>query len=244
MKREQKNIQGIPVVCWGEPSEQTILAFHGDQSHKEDTVIQLLAEAAEANGYQVWSFDLPEHGERKGSGYPLNPQNVVADATKILLELEKQTKKLSLFGCSIGAYFGMLACQNKPIEQCLFLSPIVDMQQLIENMLFWSGLTPVDLQRDKIIKTPIKTLEWNYYNYVVKHPINWTAPTKILYGGKDNLTSRTTIEKFLKTSNSSMTVFEDGEHFFHTLEQLEVYQDWLDRIFKEKVVPEAISFKK
>ena len=234
MKREKKNIQKIPVICWGEPSDEIILAFHGDQSHKEDTVIQLLAEIATQNGYQVWSFDLPEHGDRKGVDYALNPQNVAADVNKILHELEEQTKTFSLFGCSIGAYFGMLACQNKPIEHSLFLSPIVDMQELIKNMLLWSGLTKADLQREKIIETPIKTLEWDYYKYVVEHPINWTAPTKILYGSKDNLTSRATIEKFSETPNSSLTVFNEGEHFFHTTKQLQVYQEWLKKSIKKK----------
>ncbi|MFR3685665.1 MAG: alpha/beta hydrolase [Enterococcus sp.] len=229
MKREKKNIQKIPVICWGEPSDKIILAFHGDQSHKEDTAIQLLAETAAQKDYQVWSFDLPEHGERKGYDYALNPQNVVADVNKILLELGKHTTSFSLFGCSIGAYFGMLACQNGPIEQSLFLSPIVDMQELIENILLWSGLTKADLQREKIIETPIKTLEWDYYKYVVEHPINWTPPTKILYGGNDNLTSRATIETFSEAPKRSLTVFEEGEHFFHTSKQLQVYQEWLEK---------------
>ena len=235
MKLKQKKVQGIPVVCWGEPSKKVILAFHGDQSHKEDTVIQFLAEVATDKGYQVWSFDLPEHGERKGDSYALIPQNVVADANKILFELEKQAETISLFGCSIGAYFGMLTCQNRQIHQSLFLSPIVDMQELIENMLLWSQLTPEDLQRKKIIETPIKTLEWDYYQYVVKHPIKWTIPTSILYGGKDNLTSRETIEKFAKESNFSLTIFEKGEHFFHTPDQLNYYRKWLEEEFLRKV---------
>ena len=229
MKLKRKMIQGVPVLCWGEASKKVILAFHGDQSHKEDPVIQLLAEDATKKGYQVWSFDLPEHGERQGQPDTLNPQNVVADANKLFVELEQQAESISLFGCSIGAYFGMLACQNREIDQSFFLSPIVDMRELIENMLRWSQLTPEDLRREKRIETPIKTLEWAYYAYVVEHPIKWQVPTKILYGGKDNLTSRATIEAFSGADNRSLTLFEAGEHFFHTPEQLKVYQEWLDR---------------
>lgn len=228
MKLNQKKIQGIPVRCWGEPSGKVILAFHGDQSHKEDTVIQLLAERAVKSGYQVWSFDLPEHGERKGQTYALNPQNVVANANKILLELEKQAAAISLFGCSIGAYFGMLSCQNKRIAESFFLSPIVDMRELIENLLRLSHLTPADLEQNKRIETPFKTLEWEYYRYVVEHPINWKVPTKILYGAKDMLTSKRTIEAFSDTPTVSLSIFEAGEHFFHTSEQLRAFQTWLD----------------
>lgn len=228
MKVEQRKIQEIPVTCWGEANKKVILAFHGDQSHKEDTVIQLLAEKAVKKGYQVWSFDLPEHGERKEDTYALNPQNVVADANKILLELEKQAACISLFGCSMGAYFGMLVCQGKKIDQSFFLSPIVDMKELIDNMMLWSQVNAADLKREQRIETPIKTLEWDYYSYVVEHPIKWTIPTKILYGGKDSMTSRTTIEKFSETAQSTVTIFEAGEHFFYTPEQLSVYQEWLE----------------
>ena len=228
MKQDQKKIQGIPVTCWGKASKKVILAFHGDQSHKEDTVIQLLAEYAAKKGYQVWSFDLPEHGERKQETYTLNPKNVVADVNKILVELKEQADCLSLFGCSIGAYFGMLACQNMKIDQSFLLSPIVDMKELIENMMLWSQVTPEDLKREKKIVTPDKTLDWAYYSYVVEHPIKWTASTKILYGAKDFLTSRKTLKTFSEATKSEVTIFEAGEHFFNTPEQLSVYQKWLE----------------
>lgn len=233
MKIKKKYIHEIPVLCWGEPSQKVILAFHGSQSHKEDTVIEILAEAATKKGYQVWSFDLPEHGERKNQAYHLNPQNVVAEADKILSELEKQTESISVFGCSIGAYFSMLACQNRTIEQSFFLSPIVDMRELIENMLRWSNLTPADLQQRKRIETQFNTLEWDYYQYVIEHPINWMVPTKILYGEKDNLTSRETIEAFCAPASMDLTILEEGEHFFHTAEELLFYKQWLKKNIPE-----------
>ncbi|MDT2822690.1 alpha/beta hydrolase [Enterococcus devriesei] len=226
MEKAKDMIEGIPILRWGETSDKIVLAFHGDQSHKEDTVIQLLAEAAVPKGYQVWSFDLPEHGERKGQPYALNPPNVVADVEKILFK-HQQAQQITLFGCSIGAYFAMLAGQAKNIQQSLFLSPIVDMRELIENILDWSRLTPADLRREKRIKTPFNTLAWEYYCYVVEHPIQWTVSTKILYGGKDQLTSRKTIEKFARPSMIDLTIFETGEHFFHTPTQLSFYQQWL-----------------
>ncbi len=47
----------IPAVLWGNPSDKCFVAVHGDQSNKEDTVIQLFAEIVTAQGYQVLSFD-------------------------------------------------------------------------------------------------------------------------------------------------------------------------------------------
>lgn len=65
MKQEYIKIQHIPTILWGEKSDRILIAAHGNMSHKSDTVIERLAQAAESKGYQVLSFDLPEHGDRK-----------------------------------------------------------------------------------------------------------------------------------------------------------------------------------
>lgn len=75
---------------------------------------------------------------------------------------------------------------------------------------------------------PDKTLDWDYYSYVVEHPIEWTHPTKILYGAKDSLTSRKTLETFSEATKSEVTIFEAGKHFFYTPEQLSCYKEWLE----------------
>ena len=54
-------------------------------------------------------------------------------------------------------------------------------------------------------------------------------PTKILYGDKDNLTSLETISRFAKTHNADLTVMENGEHWFHTEEQMKFLDDWIRR---------------
>ena len=53
-----------------------------------------------------------------------------------------------------------------------------------------------DLKRDKIIKTDFgEDLSWDYLCYVRAHSLNWTVPTKILYGSEDNLPSRHVAER-------------------------------------------------
>lgn len=64
MKIERTKINNIPAIIWGEKSSKVIIAVHGNMSNKEDEVIKILAEEATSKGYQVLSFDLPEHGER------------------------------------------------------------------------------------------------------------------------------------------------------------------------------------
>ena len=72
-----------------------------------------------------------------------------------------------------------------------------------------------------------ETLSWNYYTYVCEHPVEWKVPTEILYGGRDLLIDRETVTAFAEKHRANLTVMEDGEHWFHTEEQLRFLKDWI-----------------
>ncbi|MDD5898364.1 MAG: alpha/beta hydrolase, partial [Clostridia bacterium] len=83
-----------------------------------------------------------------------------------------------LIANSIGAYFSMNALAEKSISRALFVSPIVNMEKLIMNMMIWSNVTEDELQRKKEIPTAFgETLSWEYLCYVRKNPIVWSIPT-------------------------------------------------------------------
>ena len=85
MQKERIQIGNIPAVIWGEKQNKVFIAVHGNMSHKEDTVIQMLAELVTKRGYQVLSFDLPEHGERKeDKSYLCKVQNCVSDLKRVV----------------------------------------------------------------------------------------------------------------------------------------------------------------
>ena len=129
---------------------------------------------------------------------------------------------------SIGAYFAMSSLAEKNISQALLISPIVNMEKLITDMMMWSNITEDELQSKKEITTEFgEILSWEYLCYVREHPIKWHIPTCILYGGKDNMTSKETISGFADSSGATLTVMEDGEHWFHTEEQMKVLDDWI-----------------
>ena len=114
--------------------------------------------------------------------------------------------------------------------KALFISPIVNMEKLITDMMMWSNVTEDELESKKEIPTEFgETLSWEYLCYVRKHPIKWNIPTCILYGGKDHLTSRETISEFAEKQGADLTVMEDGEHWFHTNAQMQFLDDWLRR---------------
>ena len=55
----------------------------------------------------------------------------------------------------------------------------------------------------------------------------WNIPTGILYGKKDDMTSLETITNFAHTINASLTIFDKGEHWFHTEEQMDFLDTWV-----------------
>ena len=133
-----------------------------------------------------------------------------------------------LIANSIGAFFSMNALSEKTISKALFISPIVNMEKLITNMMIWSGVTEDELCSKKEISTDFgETLSWEYLCYVRKHPIQWSAPTCILYGANDNLTSKETVYEFTAQTGAALTIMNDGEHWFHTDEQMEFLDDWI-----------------
>ena len=145
-------------------------------------------------------------------------------ATKLRAEYDSVT----LIGNSIGAFFSMNARINTMIRCAYFISPIVDMEQLILNMMSWAGTTEKELKEKGVIPTSLGVdLSWDYLCYVREHPTSWTVPTRILYGSRDNLTSLETITAFSKAHGAELTVMEDGEHWFHTDEQMRFLDNWI-----------------
>ncbi len=143
-------------------------------------------------------------------------------------KLHNQYGKIILIANSIGAFFSMNANLNGLVERAYFISPIVDMEHLIADMMSWANVTEAQLQEQGVIHTDFgEDLSWEYLCYVRTHPIEWNVPTSILYGSKDNLTSLETIRLFAERHNASLTVMYGGEHWFHTEEQMKFLDKWI-----------------
>lgn len=144
--------------------------------------------------------------------------------------LGKNYDKITLLANSIGAFFSMSALTKSHVDRALFISPIVNMERLICDMMTWAQVTEEELQRRGEIPTDFgETLSWEYLSYVRAHPIKWAVPTAILYGDKDNLTSLSTVTAFAEETGATLTVMPGGEHWFHTEEQLAFLDEWFKR---------------
>ena len=146
-------------------------------------------------------------------------------------EVRRQYDRIILLANSIGAYFAMLALQGRAPDRALFVSPVLDMERLILDMMGRAGVSEQTLRERGEIPTDFgETLSWEYLSYVREHPIAWQAPTEILYAGGDHLVSRQSVERFAAEHGAGLTVLEDGEHWFHTKAQLAFLDNWVKKL--------------
>ena len=143
-------------------------------------------------------------------------------------KLKSKYENIILIANSIGAFFSMNAGIEEMIQKAYFISPIVDMEMLITDMMKWANVSESELESEGIIHTDYgEDLSWDYLCYVRSHPIEWRVPTQILYGSKDHLMSIETITEFALKRQATLTVMEGGEHWFHTEEQMQFLENWI-----------------
>ena len=156
------------------------------------------------------------------------PWETGKEIREAVMKLNAKYDSIVLIANSIGAFFSMNAGIDAMIRSAYFISPIVDMERLIVNMMSWANVTETELKEKSVIPTSFgEDLSWEYLCYVREHPVCWRVPTRILFGSRDNLTSYETIAAFAKTHDAELTVMEEGEHWFHTDEQIRFLDKWI-----------------
>lgn len=232
MNTIQFRIDRIPAILYGNLGTKVYLYVHGKLGHKEEA--EAFAELACLKEWQVLSIDLPGHGERKDEMSRFVPWHVVPELQTVMQYIQERWSEVALYANSIGAWFSILAYENVVLKQCLLVSPILDMKKLIENMMSWAGVTEQELKEKQQIETNFgETLDWQYYQYAKeKEPLSWTKPTYILYAGKDHLTDRDSVNRFTKKNHCKLMIMEEGEHWFHTPEQLRFLEEWIQNVIK------------
>lgn len=157
-----------------------------------------------------------------------NPWDAKSEFSDYFDSITSEYNKTILIANSIGAYFSLISLADKKIEKAMLISPIVDMERLILDMMTWANVSEEELSIKKEIETPFgETLSWEYLSYVRKNPIYWNIPTEILYAEKDNMTSINTMTDFSEKINANVTVMPGGEHWFHTKEQMDFLDNWI-----------------
>ncbi len=181
--------------------------------------------AAEAEHYKALFPD----GEVIGFDYQSQtPWEAREEFPRFFSEQRKRCDSLTLIANSVGTFFSLSSLDETLVNRACFISPVVDMEKLIANMMQWANVTERELAEKGEIPTDFgETLSWAYLCYVRAHPIDWRVPTRILYGAQDNLTSLETISAFAEKLGAELTVMPEGEHWFHTPEQMRFLDGWL-----------------
>lgn len=162
-----------------------------------------------------------------------DPQSAKKEFSEYFDKVSAGYDSVILIANSIGAFFAMSSLSEKKIDRALLISPIVDMERLISDMMMWAGVTEEELSERGEISTEFgEVLSYKYLCYVRDNPVMWNVPTYILYGERDNLTAFETISEFAGRINAPFTVMKDGEHWFHTEEQMKFLDEWVRNSIK------------
>jgi len=200
----------------------------GQEAHVKKAILYIHGKggnAAEAERYKPICRGCDVFGMDYRSETPWEAE---AEFPRLFDELCGGYASVTVLANSIGAFFTMSGLRDRRIEKALFISPIVNMEKLISDMMVWAGVTEEELRRRKEIPTDFgEMLSWEYLCYVRKRPLVWNVPTSILYGAKDHLTSFETVSGFAERTGAGLTVMEDGGHWFHTDEELTFLDGWL-----------------
>ena len=169
-------------------------------------------------GYDVTGLDY------RGS----EPWTAGPEIREAVLKLKEDHGAVELIANSIGAWFCMCAGVGGMIRKAYFISPVTDMESLIRGMMAAEGVTERELEEKKTVRTASgDVLSWEYLSYVREHPVIWNAPTEILYGSRDALVPYASVSAFAEEHGCALTVMENGEHWFHTGEQMRFLDGWI-----------------
>ena len=152
MDKIKLEVAGIPAVLYGKRSRRVYLYVHGKNGSAAEAA--RFARTACPAGWQVLAVDLPEHGARKDSPEKLVPWVVTRELQAVYARMQPVWKHIRVYGVSIGAWLAMQALQTQQPEKALLVSPIVDMEKLILDLMQQAGVTEEQLRTAGEIPPP------------------------------------------------------------------------------------------
>ena len=154
--------------------------------------------------------------------------------------LREEYDQITLIAVSAGAYFCLHANLDNLIRRAYFISPLTDMERMILTMMKNAEISEDELKTKEKITLPYgEVLSWEYFCWVRSHPVIWNVPTEILYGRNDQMIPYDTVREFALKYHAGITLMPDGEHWFHTPEQMDFIDAWITE--KEKNGYDSLS---
>ncbi len=170
-------------------------------------------------GYDVIGFDYQA----------ANPWEALEEFPTFAAPICAQYDEVLLVAVSSGAYYAMYALTELPIARAFLISPVVDMERMLLDIMRATDVTEEALRE----QGRIGILSWEYMTYVRAHPLRWHKPTHMLYGENDNWINFDTVAAFASRIGAELTVMPGGEHWFHTPEQMAFLDAWLQNTLEK-----------
>ena len=185
----------------------------------------LYGNSGEADFYSFYSNKYDVIGLDYKDG---NPWEVKDRIIHEFTEISKRYKDIYVIANSIGAFYAYMYLANQKIKKAFFISPLVNMKEVIEGMMKQYKISLETLKTKKIINLDNgQTLSYDFYQSLIEKD-KWNVKTNILYGEKDKLVDQKSIFNFVSNHNSSLTIMKNGEHYFHTPGQLRFIKKWIN----------------
>ncbi len=221
------NLNYIPAILYGEPSDKVYMYVHRRKGCKEDA--QRFYEIVKEDGWQVLSIDLPGCGEREESREKMTPWVVSPELTLLYSYAREHWKKVGLRADGLGAYFSLVSCQLKRFDKVLFVSPIVDMAEHIDGLMAEREVQQDELKAlGNIEISKNLVLTWDYFLYAHDYPITvWDSPTEIICTTKETLFNQKVLEAFVDRFGCNVTIEQDCSYWFNESGEDDILRKWV-----------------
>jgi len=161
------------------------------------------------------------------------PDEVKEELINKYNELKDKYEDIILIGNSIGCFYILNAFEDRyNFEKVFFISPIIDLYELLRNWLKIFKVSEEELKEKGQVELPVGLITYECFEYAKNYQIKWNSKTYILYGENDNLMDKYIVDYFARHHNGEMTIMNNGEHWFHTDEQMLFLDNWIKEIQK------------
>ena len=229
MKISRFAMEQTPIVIYGEETDRAFLFFHWE--NRNCFAIEPFAELALAHGWQVVDAEMAQSGETEEQR-ALHPWQPVLFLKNLLVHAKRRWENIGVFADSVGAWLCMLAFEGAGVERCLFLSPVLDMADVIASKLDQAGITPAQLRRQKTVSAGEYELTYDYFRWLQRHRAHALCEnTAVLLGGQDPLVSKSSVQRFVGKEGAIITTLPGCDHWFETERAQQFAQDWARQAF-------------
>ena len=209
----------------GEKSDKIFLFIHGLNGDGSGAI--RFSKVAEKFGWQVYGITLPRD--------EIRPEILIPKLQSTMEFLESQWKTISIRANSFGAWLSLISFRGKIFDRCLFVSPLLNMENFILNLMKLESISEEDLEREGEIDSKFGVrLSWKYLEFVRKNPVrSISSKTRILHCSGDEVIPLDESKNFAAENSCELEILDGGEHWFHTDNQIKLLEIWESKNLEE-----------